>query len=262
MTEKNEGVEHSQAIPIVRLVGVEKRFGGVSAVAGVDLVIQQGERHAIIGPNGAGKTTLFNLVSGKFPVTSGKVELFGRDVTNMPLWRRARHGVGRTYQQSDLLEGLTVIENLCLAALGVVPRRFYLRSLSIGDPESMAKALELSDVVGLFARRETKVCDLSHGERRQTEIGMALASEPRLVLFDEPAAGLSQAEKPLLMDLLMSLDRRITMMLIEHDMEIAMHVAERITVMHEGLVVVQGTPKAIEADSVVQDIYLGKRDLP
>jgi len=248
-----------ELIPAVRLLGVERRFGGVVAIAGVDLVVQQGERHAIIGPNGAGKTTLFNLLSGKFPVTKGRIELFGRDVTGAALRLRAREGVGRTYQESRLFEGLTVVENLFLATLGAAQRRFYMRSITGGDVESTARAHELAEMVGLEGRSGTKVGALSHGERRQLEVGMALACHPRLVLLDEPAAGLSQAERQSLTRLLKGLDSAITMMVIEHDMDVAMQVADRINVMHEGRIVAQGSPKEIEADAVVHEIYLGHR---
>jgi branched-chain amino acid transport system ATP-binding protein len=246
------------AEPILRLRGVGRRFGGVQAVRGVDLHVFPGERRAILGPNGAGKTTLFNLVSGEFPPTAGTIELFGRDVTKQPARRRAHAGLTRTYQTSRLFLGLNVEDNLYLAVLGV--RGSHLRPVRLADKDGSmrARARELAERVGLASQLGTLVGSLSHGEQRQLEVGMARAGDPKLMMLDEPAAGLSRGERVLLTELLLQLDPQITLVLIEHDMDVALTVAERVTMMHEGRIVVEGTPEEIRANQLVHDLYLGK----
>jgi branched-chain amino acid transport system ATP-binding protein len=240
------------------LRGVGRRFGGVVAVSGVDLDVRAGERRAILGPNGAGKTTLFNLISGEFPPSSGTVELFGRDVTGTPGRKRARMGLSRTFQTSRLFLGLTVEDNLYLAVLGV--QDGHLRMVpSKADGELREKARAMGEAVGLTDRLDSLVMDLSHGEQRQLEVGMARASDPKLMMLDEPAAGLSRAERMKLTELLLRLERDVTLILIEHDMDVALRVAERVTMMHDGRVVVEGSPAEIRANQLVHDLYLGSR---
>jgi branched-chain amino acid transport system ATP-binding protein len=245
------------AEPIVRLRGVGRRFGGVHAVHDVDLDVHPGERRALLGPNGAGKTTLFNVISGEFPPTSGRVELFGRDVTNMPARKRARLGLTRTFQTSRLFLGLSVEDNLYLAALGA--RGGHLRPVRLPGREAplRERARELAERVGLEEQLGMQVGSLSHGEQRQLEVGMARAGDPKIMMLDEPAAGLSRGERVLLTDLLLTLDREITLILIEHDMDVALTVAERVTMMHDGRVIVEGTPAEIRANQLVHDLYLG-----
>jgi branched-chain amino acid transport system ATP-binding protein len=245
------------AEPIVRLRGVGRRFGGVHAVRDVDLDVRPGERRALLGPNGAGKTTLFNVISGEFPPTGGKVELFGQDVTTMPARRRAKLGLTRTFQTSRLFLGLTVEDNLYLAALG--PQRGHLRPVRLHgrDGPLRERARELAERVGLEKQLGTTVGSLSHGEQRQLEVGMARAGEPRIMMLDEPAAGLSRGERVMLTDLLLGLDRSITLIVIEHDMDVALRVAEHVTMMHDGRVIVEGTPAEIRANQLVHDLYLG-----
>ena len=244
------------AEPILRLRGVGRRFGGVRAVADVDLEVRPGERRAILGPNGAGKTTLFNLISGEFPATAGSVELFGRDVTGLPARKRARMGLSRTFQTSRLFLGLSVEDNLYLAVLGV--RDGHLRlTPSKQDGELREKARVMAGRAGLSERLDVMVADLSHGEQRQLEVGMARASEPKLMMLDEPAAGLSRAERVQLTELLLRLDPSITLILIEHDMDVALRVAQWVTMMHDGRVIVEGTPDEIRANQLVHDLYLG-----
>ena len=245
-----------RAEPVLRLRGVGRRFGGVHAVSDVDLEVRSGERRAILGPNGAGKTTLFNLISGEFPPTSGTVELFSADVTGTPGRKRARMGLSRTFQTSRLFLGLTVEENLYLSVLGV--RDGHLRMVpSKADDELREKGRAMADAVGLTGRLDSLVMDLSHGEQRQLEVGMARASDPKLMMLDEPAAGLSRAERVQLTDLLLKLDPSITLILIEHDMDVALRVAEWVTMMHDGRVIVEGTPDEIRANQTVHDLYLG-----
>jgi branched-chain amino acid transport system ATP-binding protein len=247
-----------RAEPILHLRGIGRRFGGVEAVAEVDLTVGAGERRAILGPNGAGKTTLFNLISGEFPPTAGTVELFGRDVTDAPARTRARMGLSRTFQTSRLFGGLSVEDNLYLAVLGVGPGHLRLIN-GKADVDMRDKARAMADSVGLTDRLDTLVAELSHGEQRQLEVGMARVAEPKLMMLDEPAAGLSRAERVNLTELLLKLDPGVTLILIEHDMDVALRVAEWVTMMHDGRVIVEGTPDEIRANERVHALYLGKR---
>jgi branched-chain amino acid transport system ATP-binding protein len=242
--------------PVLRLRGLRRTFGGVEAVAGVDLEVRRGDRRAVLGPNGAGKSTLFNLVTGEFPPSSGHVELFGRDVTLMPARKRVRLGVGRTYQTSRVLGRLSVADNLYLAVLGV--GRGHLRPVVTSEDRRVReRARAVAARVGLEDRDEVPAGLLSHGERRQLEIGLALASDPRLLMLDEPAAGLSRRERGLLTRLLKSLEPAVTLIIIEHDMDVALTVADRVTMMHEGRILLEGTPAEIRASRRVHEIYLG-----
>jgi branched-chain amino acid transport system ATP-binding protein len=245
-----------RAEPILHLRGIGRRFGGVVAVADADLTVRAGERRAILGPNGAGKTTLFNLISGEFPPSAGTVELFGRDVTAAPARTRARMGLSRTFQTSRLFGGLSVEDNLYLAVLGVGDG--HLRLVKTGaDDELREKARAMAEQVGLADRLEVMVADLSHGEQRQLEVGMARVAEPKLMMLDEPAAGLSRAERVTLTETLLALDPSVTLILIEHDMDVALRVAEWVTMMHDGHVIVEGTPAEIRANETVHALYLG-----
>ena len=242
---------------VLRVGGVTRRFGGVVAVRDVVLDVVAGERRAVLGPNGAGKSTLFNLIAGADRPTTGSIELFGRDVTQLGARQRTRRGLSRTFQTSRLLGGLTVEDNLYLAAIGVSGGRLrVLRSRR--DAEARRRAVETAESVGMGDRLGTLAADLSHGEQRQLEIGLALVAQPRMLLLDEPAAGLSRAERQLLTSLLLSLDRAVTLLIIEHDMDVALTVAERVTMMYEGAVIVEGTPAEIRSNQRVHDLYLGR----
>ena len=241
--------------------GVGRRFGGLHAVRDVDLDIVPGERRAILGPNGAGKTTLFNVIAGDLPVSSGRIELLGRDVTAAPARSRAKLGLARSYQQSRLFLNLSVADNLYLSALGV--RSGHLRPvITPRDGELRERAREAARRVLIEDKLAEPVGSLSHGEHRQIAVAMALVSEPRMLMLDEPASGLSRGERQLLTDLLLALGRDMTLIVIEHDMDVALRVAERVTMMHEGRVVVEGTPDEIRANELVHELYLGapKRD--
>jgi branched-chain amino acid transport system ATP-binding protein len=247
------------AEPILLLRGVGRRFGGLRAVDGVDLEIRRGDRRAILGPNGAGKTTLFNVIAGEFPPTEGTIELFGADVTHSPARSRAKMGLARTYQQSRVLVGLSVEDNIYLAELGVRTGHTFPFRSSKRDAPLRARAREAAREVGLEHRLEAMVSDLSHGERRQLSIGMARVAQPRLMMLDEPAAGLSRAERVTLSELLLALPADVTLLLIEHDMDVALRVASYVTMMHEGRVIVEGSPAEIRANETVHELYLGKR---
>jgi branched-chain amino acid transport system ATP-binding protein len=246
------------AEPILRLRGVGRRFGGLRAVNEVDLDLAPGDRRTILGPNGAGKTTLFNLIAGEFPPTEGSIELFGLDVTHSPARRRAKMGLARTYQQSRVFIGLSVEDNIYLAALGVrTGHTFPFRSPRRDGP-LRSKAREAAAEVGLGQRLDSLVSELSHGERRQLSIGMCRVCEPRLMMLDEPAAGLSRAERHTLTELLLALPAEVTLLLIEHDMDVALRVARSVTMMHEGQVIIEGTPEEIRGNKQVHDLYLGR----
>lgn len=243
--------------PVVHVAGLSKRFGGVTAVRSVDLQIDEGERRVVLGPNGAGKTSLFNLIAGVESPNEGSIELFGKDVTFRGARHRARQGLSRTFQTSRVLGGLTVEDNLYLSAIGVSGRHFRMIRTR-RDVAARDRAREAAHRVGLDSRLDEPARDLSHGEQRQLDIALALAAKPRLLLLDEPAAGLSRSERLMLTSLLLSLDRDVTLIMIEHDMDVALRVAEKVTMMHEGKVIVEGTPTEIRADQRVHDLYLGR----
>jgi branched-chain amino acid transport system ATP-binding protein len=244
------------ATPLLRARALSRHFGAVAAVRNVDLDVMPGERRAILGPNGAGKSTFFNLIAGDLPPTEGSVELFGRDVTNLAVRKRARLGLGRTYQTSRVLGGLTVEDNLYLAVLGA--RSGHLRPFRGGSEDVIReRARDIAEQVGLPDRLEVLAGAMSHGEQRQLEIGLALAPAPRLLMLDEPAAGLARAERTVLTQLLLELDREVTLIIIEHDMDVALTVAERVTMLHQGETLLEGTPQEIRADKTVHDLYLG-----
>ena len=254
MTEA-PAAEHAE--PTLRLRGVGRRFGGLHAVREVDLEIVPGERRAILGPNGAGKTTLFNVICGDFPATAGTVELFGRDVTHQPARVRAKMGLARTYQQSRMFAGLTVEDNIYLSVLGV--EGGHLRPVLLRkDSEYRERAHAAARRAAIDHRLGDLCGPLSHGEHRQVALAVALASNPLMLMLDEPCSGLSRGERVLLTDLLLALGRDITLIVIEHDMDVALRVAERVTMMHDGRVIVEGTPAEIRANELVHDLYLGR----
>ena len=256
MTESAPSVEHAE--PTLRLRGVGRRFGGLLAVHGVYLDVVHGERRAILGPNGAGKTTLFNVICGDLPPSSGTVELFGEDVTRKPARARVKLGLARTYQQSRQFLGLSVEDSIYLSIVGVEGGRFRPVVLPGREREIRERARIAAGKVAIDGKLRAIVGSRSHGEHRQVALAMALAADPRILMLDEPASGLSRGERVLLTDLLLGLDRSITLVLIEHDMDIALRVAERVTMMHDGRVIVEGTPDEIRANQTVHDLYLGR----
>ncbi len=253
----SDAMAGSPGEPVVRVRRAVKTFGGVTAVRDVDLDVGAGERVAVLGPNGAGKSTLFNLIAGTDSPSGGSVELFGRDVSEVGARQRARMGLSRTFQTSRVLSGLTVADNLYLGAVGVDGGRFRLLRTR-RDEALRDRARSTAESVGLRDSLERTAGALSHGEQRQLEIGLALVAEPRLLLLDEPAAGLSRSERQLLTGLLTTLRREVTLVLIEHDMDVALTVAERVVIMNEGAVMAEGTPEEIRGDQRVHDLYLGR----
>lgn len=242
--------------------GLSKRFGGLDAVTKIELQIASGERRAIIGPNGAGKTTFFRLISGEFPATSGTIRLFQHDITRMPCHKRTHLGLGRTFQITNLFPTLTVLDNLVIAAMGQRGMKFsLLRPLSTYR-DLYRQAEEILENVGMIDKRYTLIRNLSHGEQRQIEISLALVSKPRVLLLDEPTAGLSPAESAMMTTILKNLDSAMTILIIEHDMDVAFQVADRITVFHQGCLFTEGTPVEVRNNLRVQEIYFGAEEKP
>lgn len=237
--------------------GLSKNFGGLKAASDVSLDVEEGERRAIIGPNGAGKTTLFHLISGFLLPTSGTVSLFGSDVTHLKIHRRAALGVSRTFQVTNLFQKLTVFDNILLAVQATTHDRFCFwrpaRSISpiVWDTERLLEEWNLTE------KRETPVKNLSYGEQRQMEVILALATNPRLLLLDEPTAGLSAAESASMTAFIKGLSKRITIILIEHDMDVAFEIADTITVLYFGGVLAEGRPDEIRGNARVAEVYLG-----
>lgn len=241
----------------LELRGVSRHFGSLRAIDDVSFSVVAGQRYGVLGSNGAGKTTLFNAITGDFPPSAGQVIIFGEDVTAMPAHERVRRGLRRTYQTSLLFRNLSVRDNLFLAVRGVASRRLSLLRPAV-DGACARSVGELLSHGRLDLIADTRVADLSHGQQRQLEIAMALAGSPRLILFDEPAAGLSPLERRELVALLRQLPRHIGFLIIEHDLDIALTVTEQITVMHNGKVLVHGTPDEIQANDDVHAIYMGE----
>jgi branched-chain amino acid transport system ATP-binding protein len=241
----------------VELRSITVAFGGLLALDRVDLTVEHGDRLAVLGPNGAGKTTLFNVIAGDIRPSSGTVTVNAHDCTRAPSRVRPSLGVSRTYQKTRLFNALSVEDNLYLAQTGKQRRHLSMRRSS-RDDELCATARSVAERVWLASNADTKVADLSHGERRQLEIGMALASEPQIMLLDEPASGLSRGERERLVELLHSLAPELTLLLIEHDMDVALRAAERVVVMADGVMVASGTPDEIRHDPLVHAIYLGR----
>ena len=236
---------------------MSRAFGGLRAVDAVSLAVRPGERRALIGPNGAGKTTLFNLIAGTIPVTSGSIRLFGRDVTRVAPHRRAALGLARTFQINNLFPALTVLENCLLAVQALTPAKFSMFRPLEAYTNLAERARATLGLVGLHDRTGATVRNLSHGEQRQLEIALALAGQPKVLLLDEPTAGLSPAESQHMARLLRTLDPAITVLMIEHDMDIALEMAEHVTVLHYGRVIADGLRDDVKADPLVREIYLG-----
>ena len=243
--------------PVLELQGLSKSFGGLDAVRNVNLRIFAGDRRAIIGPNGAGKTTLFNVITGILPATAGQVLLFGRDVTGWPSHRRTALGMARTFQITSLFPKLTVFDNVLLAIAGVRKIKFVMWRLLSSYRDLHEKAHHLLEGVGYSDRKDVEVRNLSHGEQRQVEIVLGLASDPRLLLLDEPAAGLASGESREMAEFLKRLDPGLAILLIEHDMDVVFDVVDHISVLHFGEVIEDGATHQIRHSDKVRKIYLG-----
>jgi branched-chain amino acid transport system ATP-binding protein len=242
---------------VVEVDNLAKVFGGLRAVDGVSLSVAAGERRALIGPNGAGKTTLFHCVTGTLKPSSGSVRLFGSDVTELAEHRRTRLGVGRTFQITNVLTELTLAENIALAVVGTDRRKWICHRPLDSLPDVREQTLAGLDAVGLKDRADEPVRLLSYGERRQLELALALNARPRVLFLDEPCAGLSPSERQRIFRLVRALPREITVVMIEHDMDVALGLADRVTVMNRGRVMAEGTPAEVQQNPQVRDVYFG-----
>ena len=245
---------------LLEVRGVTKKFGSLVAVRDVSLAVQPGELRAIIGPNGAGKTTFFNMISGFFPPTSGSIVFDGRDVSDVNAEQRVKLGMGRTFQITEIFPELTVYENVRVSM--EVADGLRLRPWLSADSRERVRAqvAQLLEQTGLTAKADRLVGELSHGDQRAAEIAMALALRPRLLLLDEPTAGMGEQETYEITQLVRRLhhDSKLTILLIEHDMRVVFHLADRITVLAEGALLAEGTPQEIATNEAVQSAYLGK----
>lgn len=236
--------------------GLRKRYGDTVAVDDLSFNVRPGVVTGFLGPNGAGKSTLFNTIAGEYKPSAGSIHMFGEDVTRRSIQWRAHEGLARTFQTSRLFNGMSVGDNLYVSLCGL-PRSVKRLRNADQDDDRRARAAGLAERVGLEGKLDELVGELSHGEQRQLEMAMALGGNTRLLMLDEPAAGLSPSERGSLTSLLQELDDDITLLLIEHDMDIALRVGERIVVMADGEKVLEGTPDEVRSSSMVREIYLG-----
>ena len=241
----------------LRVEGLSKNFGGVSAVDNVSFGVEVGERLVIIGPNGAGKTTLFNLINGQLPATSGRIFFLGQNITAIPTHRRAHLGQARAFQIISLLLNLSVVDNALLALHGTKPYRFKLFRPITHYKLISDKVQETLKALDLWGKRDELVKNLSYGEQRRMEIGLSLGLQPKLLLLDEPSAGLTMEECSGIIDMIKNLGLDITVIIVDHDMDLVFGVAERIIVLHYGQIIADGTPEQIQTDPRVKEIYLG-----
>ena len=241
----------------LEIIELNKAFGGLRVTQDVSLKIRQGERRLIIGPNGAGKTTLFNQISGDMRPNSGKIKLFGADVTTLAPYRRAHLGLSRTYQIITLFTGDTLEHNVTLGLLGLLPSRWQMwRPLSFYR-DLASEARSTLDTVGLLHLADQPISEIAYGEKRRVELAMALAQKPRVLLLDEPLAGLSNSERTTVKSLIASIPRQTTVIMIEHDMDTALDLAETVTLLNYGRVIVDGERDAVIADERTREVYLG-----
>jgi branched-chain amino acid transport system ATP-binding protein len=242
---------------MLEAVSLCKSFGPLTVTDNVSLRLEKGERRAVLGPNGAGKTTLFNLLAGQLTPSSGTIALDGRSIASLPVEARARLGLARSYQKNNLFNGLTVRENLSLAAAAARNRAAFIFKDSLRDREVHKAVEDVAAQTGLAGMLDAPVASCSYGTRRQLEIGIALASDPKVLLMDEPASGAGPGIVEALHKLMKSLPRSLTILIIEHDMDLAFDVADRITVLNYGKVVFEGTPEETRKSPLVNEIYLG-----
>jgi len=247
-------------VSLLRVENVSQHFGSLIAVNGVSLTVGPGELRAVIGPNGAGKTTFFNLVSGFFPPTAGRIVFDGKDITALPAHKRVTMGMARTFQITEIFPELSVRENLRIPVEVAAGMRLMPWQSRKTDAEMQERVAQLMELGGLAAKADRLVGELPHGDQRATEIMMSLALKPRLLLLDEPTAGMGDQETYDITRLIRRLhkDQKLTIVLIEHDMRVIFHLADRIMVLAEGSILAEGTPVEIAADERVQAAYLGK----
>lgn len=238
--------------------GLVKRYGGLLVTDKVSLSIERGELHAVIGPNGAGKTTLINQLSGELAPNEGRVRFGDRDITALPIHQRARQGLVRSYQITSIFEDFTVLENATLAALAAREHGWRFWQPLLGNQNARTNAQQALALTGLGLRANVAAGELAYGERRQLELAMALSSQPSFLLLDEPMAGMSAQESSAVIELLKSLKRRYTILLVEHDMDAVFALADRISVLVYGRVIFTGTPEEVREHPEVRAVYLGE----
>jgi branched-chain amino acid transport system ATP-binding protein len=243
--------------PALEVTNLNKRFGGLPATRDVSLTVMPGERRLIIGPNGAGKTTLFNLITGDLTADAGSVRLFGKEMIGMRTQQRVHMGLARTYQILTLFPRERLVHNVVLSLLGLDKRRWNPLTVLTDQRDLYVTARQALDRVGLGDSAERVVHETSYGERRRLELAMALAQQPKVLLLDEPLAGLSQGERQTVRSLLDTIPRDVTIVMIEHDMDTALGFAERITLLHYGEVILEGTRAEVVADPRTREVYLG-----
>ncbi len=243
--------------PAIAVEKLTKNFGGVRAVDDVSFDVPPGERRVLIGPNGAGKTTLFHCITGTLRASSGRVKFFGQDVTDLTENRRTNLGMGRTFQITNVLTELTVAANVALAILGTDKRKWVIHRPMEAFESVREQAMRGLETVGLQGRLHDSVHALSYGERRQLELALALNTRPKVLFLDEPCAGLSPSERQRISTLVRNLPRDITVVMIEHDMDVALGLADRVTVLNRGRLLTEGTPEEVRADPQVRDVYFG-----
>ena len=248
------------ASPLLSIESLSRSFGALGAVNRVSLTVDRAERRAIIGPNGAGKTTLFNLIAGSLAPSAGRIVFDGEVITGLSPHAVARRGLARSFQRSNLFPGLSVLESLRLAAASRERGSYDLLGSVRRLAGPLARAHQTAEVIGLAGRLAAPAGRLSYGEQRQLEIGLALATAPTLLLLDEPTAGMSPEESRRMTELLLGLPRAMTLLIIEHDMDVVFSLADRITVLHGGAVLADGSPEAVRADPRVYEVYLGAGD--
>jgi branched-chain amino acid transport system ATP-binding protein len=242
---------------VLELQGVSKRFGGVVATDGVSLDVAQGEVHALIGPNGAGKTTLIGQISGTLPADAGRIAFLGRDITRAKQYERVRSGLARSYQVTSIFKRFSVLDNLALAVQARNGSSFSFWRPVASEAALFEEARELAAQVGLSEKTHALGMALAHGEQRALEVGLALATRPKLVLLDEPMAGMGPEESQRMIELIAGIRAQVTVLLVEHDMDAVFRLADRITVLVNGRVIATGRPDAIRADAEVRRAYLG-----
>ena len=247
---------------LLSLRNLRKRFGGLAVTDDVSLDVRPGEIHAVIGPNGAGKTTLINEISGVLPLDSGQILFEGRDITALSMPRRARLGLARSFQITSVIPAFTALENVALAVQAGAGSSFRFLRPAASEEQLNAPAMVALDQVGIAARAHTPAGAMSHGEKRQLELAIALATQPRLLLLDEPLAGAGPEETERLVGILRGLKQRYTIVLVEHDMQAVFAMADRISVLVYGRVIATGTPEAIRGNAEVRAAYLGEDDIP
>jgi branched-chain amino acid transport system ATP-binding protein len=242
---------------LLKVQSVSQAYGGLKILEDINFEIVPGERVALIGPNGAGKTTFINVLSGVIPAKGGEISFLGENVTHMPAYARAQMGLARSFQVNTLFTSLTLLENVLLAIQGMHSSRFRMGHSLRSYGQHMKQAKDLLDLMQLWHRRDECITNLSYGEQRQVEILLPLASKPKMLVLDEPSAGLSKAESGLLIDIMKQLPSSLTYLFVAHDMDVVFALAQRILVLYYGEILAEGTPAEIQAHPTVREIYLG-----